>query len=227
MENNKVIDNKKKVLPFIGLGVLILIVIVIAVFANRGGNEPTTPTGDETQVTDSNTPNDAEEPATEGEEAAPDAADMGEINPILEGARSEAPGADLIATSGKVVNQEGKEVKTDVAYNSPEAPRQTMNLNPSEVTANVTLQVGNNAFSPNEFTVRKGDAVTVAMTGVDDSSHVLAFRDSVLSAVFVNIRPRETRAVTFNAPSQAGRYEFFCDFPGHAARGETGVMIVE
>lgn len=226
MENNKVVDNKKKVLPFVGLAVLILIIIVIAVFASRQPQE-SAPTGDGTQTTTTpSTPTTPGEP-TGDEGEMPELPDMGEVNPILEGARSEAPGADLIATNGKVVNQEGKEVKTDVAYNSPEAPRQTMNLDPSEVNASVNLQVGGNAFSPSEFTVRAGEAITIAMTGTDDSSHVLAFRDSALSGVFINIRPRETRAVTFNAPTQPGRYEFFCDFPGHAARGEVGVMIVE
>lgn len=226
MENNQIGDNKKKVLPFVGLAILILVIIVIAVLANRNSQE-STPTGDETQTT--TTPSaDVDPEAPIGDEGEmPESPDMGEVNPILEGARSEAPGADLIATTGQVVNQEGREVKTDVAYNSPDAPRQTMNLDPGEVEASVNLQVGENAFTPNEFTVSSGEAITIALTGTDDSSHILAFRDSALSAVFINIRPRETRAVTFNAPTQPGRYEFFCDFPGHAARGETGVMIVE
>jgi uncharacterized cupredoxin-like copper-binding protein len=36
----------------------------------------------------------------------------------------------------------------------------------------------------------------------------------------------ETRAITFQAP-EPGEYEFYCDVPGHEARGEVGTMIVE
>jgi uncharacterized cupredoxin-like copper-binding protein len=53
------------------------------------------------------------------------------------------------------------------------------------------------------------------------------FNDPSLSAVAVGVSPRETRAITFNAPSTPGEYPFVCDVPGHAGRGEVGKMIVE
>jgi plastocyanin len=88
------------------------------------------------------------------------------------------------------------------------------------------LSVSSDGFSPESFTVSSGQAITVALTGVGESSHIMAFEDSVLSSVFINTRPGETRAVTFNAPSEPGEYTFFCDFPGHRS-AEEGIMVVE
>jgi plastocyanin len=139
----------------------------------------------------------------------------------------QAPGADLISKTGQVINQEGKEVKTDVAYNSPEAPRQTLPVEIKEIPLATKLTLDANGFTPKEFKIAKGKALTVALTGSADASHVLAFESPLMSAVYINVRPGETRAVTFNAPDVAGSYTFFCDFPGHRGRGEVGTMIVE
>lgn len=218
---------KKKVLPFIGLAVLILVVIGVVALANKKssttpGTDPVV-NGEQTQTgPDGETPADA----VDGEET-PTAADAEMLNPVLEGAKTTAPGADLVSKEGKVINQSGEEVKTDVSYMSPEAPKQTLAITKEEAASAIQLTLNNSAFTPNEFTVNAGQAITIALTGADATSHVLAFRDSSLQAVYINIRPGETRAVTFNAPSQAGRYEFFCDFPGHSSRGEVGTMIVK
>ena len=40
-------------------------------------------------------------------------------------------------------------------------------------------------------------------------------------------RPKESDTATFNAPSQPGRYPFFCSFPGHYQVGMKGELIVE
>ncbi len=39
--------------------------------------------------------------------------------------------------------------------------------------------------------------------------------------------PKEKDTVTFNAPSEPGRYPFICSFPGHYQVGMKGVLIVE
>lgn len=39
--------------------------------------------------------------------------------------------------------------------------------------------------------------------------------------------PKETDTVTFNAPSEPGRYLFLCSFPGHYQVGMRGELIVE
>lgn len=37
----------------------------------------------------------------------------------------------------------------------------------------------------------------------------------------------ETVEVTFKAPAKAGRYTYFCSFPGHYALGMRGVLVVK
>lgn len=233
MENEKQQNGKQKTTIMIVAAVIILVIIIAVILSIPNNN---------------NKPNEANEPGNisgeiPGEEVANPEGDFepGEINegemepveaevanPILEGAVTVAPGADLVTTEGKVVNQEGKEVRTDVAYNSPEAPHQTQALSEEElavITDDIELSLSADGFSPNEFTVNAGDAVTLTLTGSEDSSHVLAFAGARMSGVFINTRPGETRSVTFNAP-EAGSYTFFCDFPGHRGRGEEGTMIV-
>lgn len=39
--------------------------------------------------------------------------------------------------------------------------------------------------------------------------------------------PGESETLTFTAPSEPGEYPFLCSFPGHAAAGMRGTMIVE
>ena len=81
-------------------------------------------------------------------------------------------------------------------------------------------------FKPSTFEVKAGQLVTMSLTSVDKMTHVLLFDDPSLAAVAIGVGPDETRAITFNAP-KAGEYAFHCDVPGHAARGEKGVMIVK
>jgi len=227
MENEKQqVGKKKTVMMIIAIVIVLAIIIAVILLMPKKNNEPNEPgnIGNENPSGEVTTP-DGDLPVGEGE-MEPVEAEV--TNPILEGAVTVAPGADLVTTEGKVVNQEGKEVKTDVAYNSPEAPRQTQALSEEElaqITNDIELYLSADGFSPNEFTVNAGDAVTITLTGSEDSSHILAFADSKMSGVFINVRPGETRSVTFNAP-EAGSYTFFCDFPGHRGRGEEGTMIV-
>lgn len=217
MENDKIATNKKMLVPIIIIVVIVLALVAVISFTKKSPSAP---------VVDQNTP----VAQTEGEvdANAPIAPEViaSSSNPELVGATTQAPGADFVTTAGKVVTQEGAEVKTDVAYNSPEAPKQTMPVAIKDVPSAIKLTLDANGYSPKEFKVKKGAAVTLALTAVgEDVSHVLAFRDKALQAVYINVRPNETRAVTFNAPTTAGSYEYFCDFPGHS--GEIGTMIVE
>lgn len=217
MENNKVTTTNKMLAPIVVGVAIVLVVIAIIILVNK---KPAAPTGDQNTVTDTTS-----EQATTTETANPQTVITTSSNPVLVGASTQAPGADLVTTAGKVVSLEGKAVKTDVAYNSPEAPKQTLPVAIKDIPLAIKLSLNAGAFSPTEFKVKKGSAVTLALTGGDTSSHVLAFADKAMSAVYINIRPGETRATTFGAPATAGQYKFFCDFPGHGS--ETGVMIVE
>jgi len=229
MENEKKLGFKKKN-ALITIGVVIVLAVVIALIASAPkdkipGEEGGVTTPNQEQVTPGE--GGAGEEGTIPEEGDMEAIGAGEANPVLVGAVTQAPGADLITTEGKVVNQGGEAVRTDVAYNSPEAPKQTQVIEEEDIPEATKLTLGSNGFEPKEFRIAAGAALTVALTGSEDSSHVLAFESPLLSGVYINVRPGETRATTFNVPNEPGEYVFFCDLPGHRNKGETGVMIVE
>lgn len=138
-----------------------------------------------------------------------------------------APGLSPVSDEGQVVTREGAPVDLDVTPGSPSAPQQSNPIAPEELpSASVKIEMSASGIAPSTFRVRSGNAVTLAVTATDSQTHVFMFDDAALSAVAVGVGPGETRAITFNAPSR-GQYPFHCDVPGHAARGETGVMIVE
>ncbi len=151
-----------------------------------------------------------------------------EVNEILAESKIVVPGADLITKEGRVINNTGTEVRTDVDYNSSEAPKQTLAISEEELAKEtIKISVGPDGFVPNEFKVKAGQAVSLSLTGLDDLAHVLTFKDEILKAVYININPGETKLVVFPAPKEKGSYNFYCDFPGHRSRGEEGVMLVE
>lgn len=138
-----------------------------------------------------------------------------------------APGASPVTEEGVVLNTQGEEAKNDVQPGSPEAPQQSNPITESEVPASATkISVSAAGFSPSEFSVGAGAAVTLSVTSGDTQTHIFMFDDPSLSAVAVGIGPGETRAITFNAPTTKGEYVFHCDVPGHSGRGEVGKMIV-
>lgn len=137
-------------------------------------------------------------------------------------------GNNLISPEGQVVDETGNPVRLDVLPGSPNAPRQSNPISPEILPADaVKLTVSASGFSPKSFTVAPGQVVTLALTANDNQTHIFKFRDDNLSAVAIGVGPGETRAIVFNAPMQTGDYSFYCDVPGHASRGETGVMTVK
>jgi plastocyanin len=141
---------------------------------------------------------------------------------------SEVEGGSPVSEEGKVVTEEGEPVDQAAEPGSSSAPRQTAPMSEEDVpdTA-VKVKVSASGFEPNEFTVRRGAAVTLSVTATDEQTHIFKFSDPSLKGIAVGVGPGETRAITFNASDERGTYEFFCDVPGHAGRGETGTMIVE
>jgi len=210
-------NNKKKL--FILLGVLVVVAIIIVVAATQGQKNVPAPSTNEVEQT----PTEENAPALEEPGLTEE-----EINPVLKDSTVVIPGANPITKDNKVVTSEGKETKNDVTPMSPEAPQQTAPVAKEELSKEV-LQLGVSAsgWNPAEFTVKKGEAVSLAITSTDTFTHVFKFDDPSLSAVAVGVGPAETRAISFNAPTQAGEYTFRCDVPGHAGRGEVGKMIVK
>ncbi|MFA5886352.1 MAG: cupredoxin domain-containing protein [Patescibacteria group bacterium] len=212
-------ENKSKKL-WILLGVAVVIVIIIIVAATQG-TKKTQPAGEsnETGQPTGQTPSD-----NAGTSTTPAPA----VNNVLKDTRVEAPNANPITKDNVVVNQEGKATVNSVAPTSPLAPAQTgpvkkENLAPSVIK----IDVNSSGYTPKEFTVKPGAPVTISLTSVDEFVHSLVFDDASLSALGLGVYSKETRAISFNAPTKAGEYAFFCNVGNHRSRGEAGKMIVK
>ena len=145
---------------------------------------------------------------------------------VLQGAEAVVPEGSLVTEKGEVLTPNGEVVNNEALPGSPTAPKQSRALSEAEIPEEaIKLTASASGFSPNEFTVKEGAAVTLSVTS-GDRTHVFKFDDPSLQGVAVGIASNETRAITFKAPA-AGDYSFFCDVPGHRDRGETGVMHVK
>jgi len=137
-------------------------------------------------------------------------------------------GGSIVTEEGEVVTEEGEPVDNAAVSGSPTAPQQSNPISEESIPRGaIKLQVSAAGFEPNEFTVNRGEVVTLSVIPTDESVHIFKFRDPSLKAVALGVSPSEIRAITFNAPDKRGEYPFFCDVPGHAGRGETGTMIVK
>jgi len=144
---------------------------------------------------------------------------------VLRDAVVVVPGANPITTDNKVVTLEGVVADSSARPMAENAPRQTGFLNKEELPASVVkIEIGNGKFSPSEFRTKAGAPTTFSLTGVDSYSNILAFEDPSLAAVAILVGPGQTKAITFNAPTEPGRYVFRNGSPD---KTETGVMIVE
>lgn len=80
-------------------------------------------------------------------------------------------------------------------------------------------------FSPNEFRVKAGEEIILALTSRVDAPVVLTFYNPNMPAISIGCGPRETRWMTFVTPDSPGEYIFKNDVIGSS--GQTGKMIVE
>lgn len=143
------------------------------------------------------------------------------------GGAVEIPGANLITTEKIVVTELGEAVQTNVMPNAPEAPK-AVTIEKKQLSEKmVQIKIANNQFSPNTFTVSPGSPVSLAFLSEDKKTHVITFADSSLAALAFGVSAGKIKAMSFNAPTTPGSYEFKCDIPGHASAGEKGYMIVE
>lgn len=136
------------------------------------------------------------------------------------------PSASPITIGGQVVTPQGAPVRLDVEPGSPEAPQQSNPVSEDVLPEDaLKIRISAEGIFPDNFEVESGAVVTLSVTSTDTETHLFKFENPALKAVAVGVGPGETRAITFNAPDE-GSYDFFCDVPGHKARGETGVMVV-
>lgn len=110
--------------------------------------------------------------------------------------------------------------------NNAEVPQASTVAREKLPEGTIELSVSSSGFSPSEFSVSKGQTITLAITSTD-KSHTFAFKDPSLASVALNAGPGQTSAVNFIAPDKAGEYIFRCDLPGHEDNGEVGKMIVK
>ncbi|MCD6097053.1 cupredoxin domain-containing protein [bacterium] len=158
-------------------------------------------------------------PATEqeGEEVAPEAGE--EVLP-------EGEGEEVMPEEGEEVS-EPEVIESPLGEFNPEDLSQTAPLEEEEIPEDVIkIKATPSGFEPSEFTVKAGEVVSITVTGVD-ATHVFKFESPELSNVAIGVANGETRGISFIAPEEPGDYVFYCDVPGHRARGEQGVMHVE
>lgn len=129
----------------------------------------------------------------------------------------------------QVVNRQGESVRTDVRPMDSTAPRASGPVDGDNLSSD-TIQLSastSSGWSPNEFTVEAGKALTIAVSGEGSGNYILKFESPLLSAVSLGVGPGETREISFNAPSEPGEYTFYSAMPGHSRMGLVGKMIVE
>jgi plastocyanin len=219
MENEN--DTKSKGLSknfWIIIGVLLLIIIIVVAVILSNNSYEVDLTGPSSRDTSE---------LEEGDSGY----DLGELDAeettYTEPQTSVVSGTSSIVDD-QVVDREGQPVRTDVAPMTPNAPQQSNPLNPDELPEEVIkLSVTAGGWSPAEFSVSPGQNITISVTSADQWTHIFKFDDASLNAIAVGVAPGETRAITFPTPSEVGEYTFRCDVPGHARRGEVGMMIVQ
>lgn len=223
-------NNSKKMWVILGVVAVVLIIVIVAVTQMKKPATQNTNVGagqDMTEAPDATT-NPTPEATTPEEEAAAEAARKLEENKVydLTNAKAEIPGASLVTADKKVVTAEGKAAKNDAIPNSADAPKPVLIAKEALPEQAVKLSIGDGKITPNSFTVKSGAPVSLAVSSTDGQVHVFIFTDAAVGAIAMGIGGGETKAITFNAPAP-GNYNFRCDVPGHAAKGETGVMVVK
>ena len=212
-------ENKSKKMLVL-LGVIVVVVLIIVVAASQGKKNAGTP-GTQTNQPATTAPTDTTIPA-DTTTAAP------VVSEVLKDATIAAPGANPITKDNKVVTQEGKQTVNSVEQTSPLAPSETGPISKESLAPSVIkLDVNGSGYTPKEFTVKPGAPVTISITATDSFAHSFVFDDPELSAIGVGVYANETRAISFNAPTKAGNYTFYCNVGPHRSRGEAGTMIVK
>lgn len=119
--------------------------------------------------------------------------------------------------------------QNDVVPMSPFAPQQSDPISIDDLPINtIHLDISSAGFASNVFYVKPNAIVQLAISSIDEFTHVFMFEDSKLEAVAIGVGPNETRLITFKTYNLVDGeiLKFKCDVPGHEARGEIGQMIV-
>jgi len=143
-----------------------------------------------------------------------------------------APGNSLVdIKTGAVIKSDGEKVDNTARPASQEAPSQSFPLSSTDVLpqSTIKLDVTSSSFTPNTFTVKKGQVVTLAVSNVNETtfSEIFRFDDPSLAGVVIGLSKGETKSIVFNAPNTAGEYTFYSSMFNHRDLGAVGKMIVQ
>ena len=83
------------------------------------------------------------------------------------------------------------------------------------------MELDNFSIAPSSITVAPGDKVSLTFT------KVTGFHTFVIDALGINFSASQDEKLNFSAPSQPGRYPYYCDIGSHRSFGMEGVLIVE
>ena len=140
-------------------------------------------------------------------------------------------GESGMGESEEPVSSEGEQTPTEPEvpkWQQPEEPEASAPMEESEIPEEAfEITMTAEGINPSSFEVKRSEKLMLSITSGDSWTHVFKFEDENLKDAIVGVAPNETRVITFYAPDEPGEYEFHCDLPGHAARGETGKMVVK
>lgn len=130
--------------------------------------------------------------------------------------------------TGEVLTRDGSAVAaTGTRAGDANAPLQSAPIDPNKLPASaIKITINPESIVPATFTVSPGQAIVLSVTAAS-SVEVFKFDDLSLSAVAMGLMPRQTLAISFNAPTKIGEYAFYSDFSGHRQSGAVGKMIVK
>lgn len=139
----------------------------------------------------------------------------------------------------KIAEQQNQLAENENSLLNPVVPEETtgqeelaqpvqsdQSVTPAAEVPKVSLELNFSpeGLSPKEFTVKPGALVTLTVSCDDIIIHTFAFKDPSLANAIISVGPSDIRTITFNAPTKAGEYTYFCKVSGHS---EVGTMIVK
>lgn len=118
-----------------------------------------------------------------------------------------------VSSSGQVLAPSGKVADNAAPAGAGDSPQETAPLAADQVPqGSVKINVLDTSFSPSSFSVTAGNLVTLTFTyKMTDLSRgaMIVFGDPSLSGILVVLTPGATKAISFNAPTKSGNYDFF------------------
>jgi uncharacterized cupredoxin-like copper-binding protein len=106
-------------------------------------------------------------------------------------------------------------------------------------STNITVEMTDFAFTPNQFTVPVGAQITLKANHDGQVEHDFVimklntdvgghFNEDDLANVYwqVKIQPGDSQSVTFTAPTEPGTYQVVCGMAGHVEAGMVGQLEV-